>query len=164
MQGGGIAEGPTAQEFSDDVLLPTTQVAELKLQALHQEGSFSSAFIQGVKPMYSFDNASIHKAALTHGMVDEWGFNHQQRLSLPPYSPDMHRVIEHTHGTATVAFRRWLYENPAKTTAEEYKQAFKQIYNKVNNQASVYKDVKTLKALYDWVWDNDGDMSPTHMR
>lgn len=163
-QDGGLAEAPTAQEFSDDVMNPTTQVTETKLQDLQAKGEFPSAFINGVQPKYSFDNAPIHTAAINHGMLAEWDFDMAQRLALPPYSPDMHRVIEHTHGTATVAFRRWLYDNPSMHTSDQYKAAFKQIYHRVNTQQSVYKDVKTLHTLYDWVWENDGDMSPTSMR
>lgn len=85
-------------------------------------------------------------------------------MPLPPYSPDLHRVIEHTHGSAEVAFQKWLHENRGKKTIDEYKQAFKDIYYKVNTQQSIRADVQGLPRLYQWVWENGGNLPPSHMR
>lgn len=66
-----------------------------------------------------------------------YSFEESQRLLLPPYSPDMHRVIERTHGTAVVMFEKWLYQNPKKCTIEQYKRTFERIYKECSSADAI---------------------------
>lgn len=161
------AKAPTAEEFTTEVMAPLLQKVETEL--LHNP-LYRDHFKRGGKVKYSFDNASIHTAALEkdedgHSLLGELGFDEKlHRLPLPPYSGDMHRVIEHTHGTAVRLFRNWLNHHPGKLTIEEYKQQFEEIYSNCITKESVQKDVKTLPALYKWVADNAGNYPPAEMR
>lgn len=56
--------------------------------------------------MYSYDNPSIHKAA--EEMLEKMGITQNERVRLPPYSPDMHKVIEHAHANVARIFQNHL--------------------------------------------------------
>jgi hypothetical protein len=142
----------------------TIAIAEEKMEALEEGGKHDSTFASGVNILYSFDNANIHTCAVRAGMLDFYGWTEDDRLPLPPYSPDMHRVIEHTHGTATAAFRKWLYENPDKRTVDDIKAGFEQVYREVNTPDAIAKDVAGLPELYSWIHANGGEMAPRKMR
>jgi hypothetical protein len=133
--------------------------------------AYSEWFPAGKRMMYSFDNAPIHSAAMKRdtvsgqSMVECYGFDEKKdRLQLSPYSPDMHRVIEHTHATATTAFQKWLLSHRGKLSVQEYKDAFEGIYRRVVTAASVRKDVRGLPTLYKWVATHGGNWPPAKMR
>jgi hypothetical protein len=126
------AAGPTAAEFAEKVLGPTASVAKKKLKG------------KGAAVMFSYDSARIHTsatklvdAATGKLLMAAYGFEESQRLLLPPYSPDMHRVIERTHGTAVVMFEKWLYQNPKKCTIEQYKRTFERIYKECSSADAI---------------------------
>jgi hypothetical protein len=166
LKDGRVALGPTAEEFADAVMAPTIVAAELGLDNLQHEPAHSATtFRNGVQILYSFDNAKIHESAVSRGLLDMYDWKAaKDRLTLPPYSPDMHRVIEHSHGTATYAFRQWLYQNPDKNTLQDYKEGFEMVYKQVNTPAVIRKDVAGLTELYSWVHNNRGEMAPKKMR
>jgi hypothetical protein len=76
----------------------------------------------------------------------------------------MHRVIEHTHGTATMLFRRWLYNNPGKHTIQQYKAAFEELYKQCTSAATISADVAGLPEMYAWIHSNAGNWAPKEMR
>jgi hypothetical protein len=158
------AAGPTATEFAVKVLGPTVKAAKAKLKN-------HPAISKGTELLFSYDSARIHTSAmkLVDGasgklLLETYGFKDTQRLLLPPYSPDMHRVIEHTHGTAVVQFEHWLYQNPKKCTMEEYKQAFETIYRKCCSARAIAADVAGLPELYNWIYHHDGNWAPNKLR
>jgi hypothetical protein len=158
------AAGPTAAEFAEKVLGPTVRAAKKRLKG-------HASYSKGTEVLFSYDSARIHTSAMK--LVDEttgklllaaYGFKDSHRLLLPPYSPDMHRVIEHTHGTAVVMFQAWLYQNPKKCTIEEYKQAFEGIYRKCCSAQAIAADVAGLPELYNWIYNHEGNWAPNRMR
>jgi hypothetical protein len=158
------AGGPTAAEFAEKVLGPTVKAAKAKLK---NHPSIS----KGTELLFSYDSARIHTSAMklvdaASGklLLETYGFKDAQRLLLPTYSPDMHRVIEHTHGTAVVQFERWLYQNPQKCTMQEYKQAFEAIYRKCCSASAIAADVAGLPELYNWIYEHDGNWAPNRLR
>jgi hypothetical protein len=73
-------------------------------------------------------------------------------------------LIEHSHGTGTAEFRRWLYQNPAKNTLEDYKEGYERLYRKKNGPETIGKDVAGLIKLHDWVYEHNGAYPPRDMR
>jgi hypothetical protein len=80
----------------------------------------------------------------------------QFRLPLSAYSGDMHKVIEHAHGTVTAAFQKSLYQKPQLCTPEQYQEEMYSVAHKVVTPESVRKDVESLKPLYQTVIDIKG--------
>lgn len=161
VQKGKLARGPTGEEVALDVLVPI-------LQQAHQELAGRLGRVQGrrLQPRLSLDNPTVHVSALKH-YKDELvaaGWKRNTRFPLPKYSPDFHRVIEHTHGRAVLAFRKWMYDNPKKHSTAEYKQVFEDMYRGCCNAESIASDVAGLPELYAYVADNDGEWAPACMR
>lgn len=159
MQANKPAKGPTAEEFCKDVLCPVLEVAK---------NTLSEKLGEGVHPLISFDNDRIHTSALKRFATmlhDECGWDAAtMRCSLSPYSPDIHRVIEHTHGAAMVKFRQWLYANPKKHTVEEYKAAFEAIYRECCSPTVIAADVAGMPEVYKAVVKNNGGWAPRELR
>jgi hypothetical protein len=120
--------------------------------------------------LYSFDSARIHTSCLTidkttgRSLLSEHGFSPELRVPLPAYAPDMHRVIEHTHGTAEMRFRKWMYSHPGKHTMEQYMAAFEELYKECTTAAIISADVAGLPELYKWIHNNGGNWAPSRMR
>jgi hypothetical protein len=151
MQRGNPARGPTGQEFFQEVLAPVLAAAKNKL---------ARKLEAGVKPLISFDNDRIHISALENNAVQlrkqyKWDSS-TMRCPLSPYSPDMHRVIEHTHGLATIKFRQWLYNNPKHYEVHEYQAAFEAIYRECSSAAVISADVASLPDVYKAVIAENG--------
>jgi hypothetical protein len=132
------------------------------------KNSLAHKLKEGVRPLISFDNDRIHNSALLrHGKMlqDDWDWDAAtMRCSLSPYSPDIHRVIEHTHGAAMVKFRQWLYANPKKHDVDEYKAAFERIYRACCTPAVIASDVAGLPEVYKAVVKNNGGWAPRELR
>jgi hypothetical protein len=143
------AAGPTAAEFADKVFGPTAAAAKTLLQD---------------------DSARIHTSAMKvdtatgNSMLSVHGFTPELRVLLPPYAPDMHRVIEHSYGTAEIMFRKWLYNNPGKHTIQQYQAAFEELYKQCTTAAIISADVAGLPELYKWIHENEGNWAPAKMR
>ena len=126
---------------------------------------------KGVEVMFSYDSARIHTSAMK--LVDSatgklvmasYGFKDSQRFPLPPYSPDMHRVIERTHGSAVIMFEKWLYQNPKKCSIQRYKEVFESIYRECCCADAIAADVAGLPELYEWIYSHEGNWAPKRMR
>lgn len=128
------AQAPTAEEF------------RWILQAIYdkvQEEYIPTGRLPR-KPHYSFDNVSIHERSGWQLILSD----NDCRLPLPPYSGDLHRVVEHPHGTIAAELQRHLYRNPGLLKARECQVATADIAQKVITPDSVMKDVMGLKELY----------------
>ena len=162
------ARGPTAQEFADvmaKVMADTkTEVEDKHTASLTWAGQLHKA-------KYSFDSAKIHQTALASkpdgspSLMQAVGFLPQMRITLPPYSPDLHKVIEHAHARALYQFRRWLYQDPTKhTDVEVYKAKFEEIFRQANPAHVIKADVASLKETYKHVKENWGKWPPACLR
>jgi hypothetical protein len=132
------------------------------------KNSLAQKLKQGVQPLISFDNDRIHTSALKRHaklLQDEWDWDAAtMRCSLSPYSPDLHRVIEQTHGAAMVKFRQWLYAHPKNHSVDEYKAVFEQIYRECCTPAVISGDVAGHPEVYKAVVENNGGWAPRELR
>lgn len=92
--------------------------------------------------VYSFDNPKIHEAALPK--IEELGL---ERQSLPTYSPDMHKVIEHVHGWIGAEFKKRLLQDATINTPVKYAKLLEEIFFNIT-AAQIAKDVASLPATY----------------
>lgn len=153
------ALGPTAREFAEVVMKPIIQAG----RSLQNNAKYKRYFPGDAETLYSFDSARIHQAALvkdpngTTLLTPYWFQEGVHRVPLPPYSPDMHKVIEHTHAVAEAKFGKWLMEDTKKYNIEEYKAKFEQIYRESCTHKVVAADVQTLHDTYDAIVNVGGD-------
>jgi hypothetical protein len=102
----------------------------------------------GAVATWSFDNDRIHQNPVTLARLK---INSRNRFPLPPNSPDMHRVIEHTVGRLKTAFRKWLYAHPGPRSNKQYQAVLERIFYecpKVAGPAAIKKDVLGLPKLF----------------
>lgn len=161
------AAGPTALEFTEEVMKPTMEAAN---KLLRGNPEFAEYFPEGASVLYSFDSARIHQSALSKdkegkSMLGAIGFDAEQhRVPLPPYSPDMHKVIEHAHGRAVNKFQDWLYKTPGPFTMKKYKKQFEKIFKECCTPSIVSADVDSLKGLYNEIRRVQGQLPARQMR
>jgi hypothetical protein len=105
----------------------------------------------------SYDNATVHWKAQSSPLLKsvQW-----DRLPLPPHSPDMHKVIEHSHARAVKEFQQWLLDHPGHHSMEQYMFQFESVYRQCNKASVIKNDVASLPALYDWIWAHGGEWAP----
>lgn len=110
-KGGKVARGPTAEEFQHFI-------SECKT---HWKLHCQEAGIEPIEPIFSWDNASIHGDVEGGGWA-EHGITSAEHTLLPPYSPDMHSVIELCHALVMVHMRRYIGKTipTAKDSLEQY--------------------------------------------
>lgn len=155
------AAGPTAAEFAD-VMKTTMQAAKTQLEDIYP-AMFTSKGVQSTA-MYSFDGARIHKSALMKGLLSPLGWTQAMQVTLPRYAPDLHQVIEHSHGRAELKFRKWLYKHPVNYSTAQYMVEFERIYRECNSKAVIQADVAGLPAVYEAVYTNNGNWAPSRLR
>lgn len=123
------------------------------------------------KAKYSFDSARIHQSALdvkpdgSPSFLADVGFSPEMRITLSPYSPDLHKVIEHAHARALYHFRKWMYEDTTKyNDVEVYKAKFEEIFRQCSTAKIIKADVASLKETYKHVKENWGTWPPACLR
>jgi hypothetical protein len=92
---GKVAAGPTAEEVRDFIL---------ECKAEWRSRVSAGAHVAG-DPVFSWDNTSIHKN-VRKGQWEQDGITEAQHTLLPPYSPDMHNVIELCHAVITNVLKK----------------------------------------------------------
>ena len=105
-------------------------------------------FRTGYKPIWSFDNARHHISALESGLLEPAGVTKRTRARLPPYSSDMHKVVEHAIGNTVAAFHRRLRANSRVRTMEGYIAMLTAAFFEVNTADRISRDVSSLKGTY----------------
>lgn len=95
-------------------------------------------------PKYSFDNAAIHDM----GQLEDLAITWEDRVELPPRSPDMHKVIEHVFGTLEIAMQEALHDDPGLTRGHQYAALLRDLFKSRITPQSVQKDIKSLYPLY----------------
>ena len=113
----------------------------------------------------SYDSDQIHKGAKqmlsSHLAIGE---DHGNRLPLPLYSPDMHKVLEHTHALVVHGMMAKLRRDRAADKGiKYYKQLCKQVFFSKVTKEGVRKDVKSLKRLYHFVKGKRGEYAPSNI-
>jgi hypothetical protein len=170
IKGYRLAAGPTAEEFAKRVMKPTIYAAKNKLE---DNPLWKDAFTEkgcAQRALYSFDGARIHESAAKEdingrSLLSSFnGYTAALRVPLSPYSPDLHRVIEHTHARAVIKFQHWMYKNPKTHTIGQYKAVFQKQYEECCSAEVIAEDVAGLPELYNDVFHSDGHWAPRKMR
>lgn len=113
--------------------------------------------------LYSYDNPIIHNSEDTEELLEQIGILQTDRVHLPKYSPDFHKVIEHVHGWLKRKFREKLLQEP-DLKPEDYPKVLFQCFNELSAK-SVALDVESLlNELYPAVIDADGDWVLSYLR
>lgn len=162
------ARSPTAEEMADFIMEVLDYINSHKYPYGSEptaDKPFPSTFI----PLISLDNAAVHMRlrevfpySAECGVLNPIAFN---QCSPPPYSPDMHKVIEHPHGTICSALNRWLERR--KTNLPNIWEVFKkleQLFYQLITPESVQKDIKSLKCTFKKVVQLKGAWPPRKYR
>ena len=154
---GAVAKGPTCEEFEDVMSIIN---AKAKLVVVNNPGVFG---IGGSSrpPLFSFDNPPIHQKA----MLSRAGIKADQRVPLPPRSPDMHKVIEHCFGILSRAMNTSLLTNPAIKSVEQYKAEIERLFYSCITRESIQADVMSLVETYSSIaGPAEGGWPPARLR
>lgn len=116
-------------------------------------------------PIFSFDKPPIHGGKDTsfpgRPVLQALGLEAPQNFPLIPHSPDIHRVIEHTHARLVGEFNDWLYHNPSnKITTKEYKEKLVELFYgspTVARSEVITKDVFGLVFCFKDIVARDGN-------
>lgn len=143
-------------------------MAEIK-RRLEQTGQTWETF----RPLFSWDNNHSQTAKV----VDKKLFFHDtplasgetyniddHKIPIPPYSPDMHRIIEHVFNRLVHNLYARIYRFPEqfktpKDVADLLVHAFFEM-----TAESIAKDVEQMPELYAWLVNNGGKWPPRGMR
>ena len=119
----------------------------------------------GHEPVYSFDNARIHEAAQT-GWYDPHGWRVSAGIKgvvkfVPPYSPDLHQVIEHAHGSMERNYKKYVqeYVEHKRVQPQEmpgFIDAVRECFVEGNPLSSIQKGVAKMEKVYDYVIEHGG--------
>lgn len=106
--------------------------------------------------IYSFDNDSAHTKALPY--LEEAGvLNGSNRAPLPSLSPDMHKVVEHTHGLLMNHFNEMMEDlDDSPRTVEFYIEKLREIFFREVTPEIIAKDTKSLRATFTAIIAADG--------
>lgn len=137
---GDVARGPTAEEFESKVMKPLKKLADDIMfkhrWALNNPNQW--------EPIFSFDKPTIHQGDMSYiGIVDG-----QNTFPLPHYCADMHKVIEHVHGTLVKLIRKWQWRDRRRYGVEVCKAQLHHAFFKQLTKRSVQKDIKSLGATF----------------
>jgi hypothetical protein len=133
---GQVAKDLTAAEFREIIE---------DLKAVLDERSNRKKLKPTQHWILSIDNDSRHHAARlhTHGV-----WLNQDRLDLPPLSPDMNKVVEHVHAWLTKKMHAWLRSRAAdKPTPRQCMMQCKEFFSQYP-RASIQADVDSMQATY----------------
>lgn len=109
-------------------------------------------------PLFSWDNAAVQRPA----SLDRMGITEAERVPLPDYSPDMHKVIEHMFGLLKPMVKKQVVmPGKAKVDALEAMALVKECWEELGKRTrkSIKKDAKGLKLT--WLIISTPDGEPT---
>lgn len=165
---GKPAGGPTAEEFADFI-----KDVDKEMRARIEDPTHAHSIHElwphdddgnQLDPLYSYDNTNIHEAAWQF-----FGGMDILRYPLPPYSPDMHKVIEHVHAIICTALRSWITHEEEHAPGEVvhgtlYMDKLTEIFNEKIQPSSIKKDCMSLVATYRAIIHSDGSYPPKRFR
>lgn len=146
--GRGVAKGETAEEFLDIMTL-----VEEKVQVL-QEG-FPEWAESGAE--YAFDNAAFHTRANLSSIGVE-------RLVVPPRSPDIMKVIEHSFHPVKAAFRKAFSRKKGVRSVKQAMQLLEQVVQSCVTAAAIRDDCSTITATLQSIIKNGGERADPGLR
>jgi hypothetical protein len=134
IRGNKIAKSTTKEEFTD-IMKKLVEVARRELAKLDPT----------LKPIFSYDNNRIQKEASLAAM----GITAEEKLELPPSSPDMHKVIEHVFAILKGQLQAELLKlNPAKLSAAKAQHMVKVYFMHGISKQSIQADVNSLPVTW----------------
>lgn len=143
---------------------PTIQAATAKLKQHPEYKRLKRLHGDQVKPIFSFDSAKHHTSSKLQDFLPA-SFDGTCKFPLPAYSPDIHRVIEHSHARAQAAFEKWLYSyNVPGLTVDDYMREYERIYREQCNVEVIAADVAGLPELFDNIINNNGGWADAEFR
>lgn len=146
--GRGVARGETAEEFED-----TLEMVVRNVQALQQQ--HPQWLHDGT--VYSWDNAAWHTRAHPP-------FSSAERLSIPPRSPDIHRVAEHPFHAVKSAFRSAFGRRRRIKSVKQAMRLLEQIVDEVVTPESIAADCAGIQATLASIIRNGGDWADPGLR
>lgn len=135
---GGLAAGPTAEEFKDRVLKGIKETTE---KYSTRPDCADVLALTGGKWRYSWDGAGIHRPEV----ADEVGV---EQVELPPYSPDMHCVVEHAVANTWKKFHKAKRALPLKPSMEEIMDCLERCFEEAAKPEIIYADAMRLHQIY----------------
>lgn len=104
----------------------------------------------GLPPLFSMDNASVHlkmrELAQQQLGISPTTFT---MCSPPPYSGDLHKVVEHVHGTICEEFNRYILDlTVPPTDITDLFAKLEAIFFKEITPKSVQQDMKSLEQTF----------------
>lgn len=106
--------------------------------------------LTGGKWRYSWDNDGIHKPI----NPEELGI---EGIDLPPYSPDMHCVVEHAVAHSLSKFYKAKRRLPSKPNVQQFKQCLTASFEEAADQLVIYADTMRLPQVYRSVGTEEGE-------
>lgn len=147
------------------MLKAAVEAINTKLAGGASREAWELAGLARVEPTLSFDNPRVH------GGPNRWieimnacRLSKEQRFLLPPYSPDMHRVIEHTHARLVSDFQGWLNTHVGDFDLPAYKAKLQELFYERQTADVIAADVSTLPALYGAIIRAEGAWPPKSFR
>lgn len=107
-----------------------------------------------MEPLFSFDNWAGHNTAAELGIME--GDN---RVPLPPGSPDIHKVIEHIFNRLAYAFGKELWLYARDDDVDVYCDVAQKILFNMDVQ-SIRKDIRSLVGTYQQIIKGGGAWAP----
>lgn len=151
------AFGHSAAEFKDVMKVFSEEAAKV----LEAEFAGNQEMIHMLQPIFSFDNDHCHNGA--DDIVGPQGTEY--RAPLPPYSPDMHKVIEHSYHYLSQKMRGPLFralwkENNEHHFSPTFWWKVVEDYYKKYKVEFIRKDIESLDDTYEWIIENGGLRAP----
>lgn len=159
-KGDRLARSPTAEEIRD----------LLKTLSDMVRGLPEDKWPHDWEPVWSLDNATVHTAA-----VQDWEECAAmgiigRAVFVPPYSPDLHQLIEHAHANTVRHFKEKLVVRnqepggPYKTVADMFRD-IKASFEEVNTPVAIAANLKKLlEVTYPAVIELEGGWPPASKR
>jgi len=132
---------------------------DIAMQLTDAKFGHDPELVARMQPIFSYDNIKLHEGA--EGVIDP-----SERAPLPPYSPDMHKVIEHVFNWLSEAFRVHVL---AAIIADNHGGKIYRLqtwYKIIEGLTKAYEtewvqaDIKTLKSIYAVIIENEGRHAP----
>ena len=151
------AKSPTAEEFVDYQREAVDRAAMLvdghPDVFMNRDGS--------EKPvLWSYDNPTIHTCERACEGLASIGITEHNRLPLPKYAGDMHKVIEHVHGTLEQRMQQVLWTIDERHDIRFYVATLRSIFFQSITPEMISADVDTLHDTYRAVIARGGDWAP----
>ena len=153
-----VARSPPTEEIRDIFRVAWNDIKQ-------RDPEYAVRCERGEQPIYwSLDNAPVHKSAM-EGWDDWNGWRVQAGIPgtviwAPPYSPDLHQVIEHAHANTLRKFQGWLISNVHQKPFPQvldYFDVIAQCFLDGNEPDSIEKNVAKLTKVYERVIEAHGD-------